>query len=63
MHKDTYSELKKANHITVFFKVEYLEKELWDKINILHEDKNKILLRVDTIVFGERDQPCPDYPK
>ena len=43
--------------------MEHLEKELWDKINILHEDENKIFLRVDTIVFGERDQPCPNYPK
>ena len=34
-----------------------------DEVYILHADKHRNLLQVDTIILGEYNHACPKYPK
>ena len=43
--------------------MEHLKKEVRDQIDFLYVDKNQSFLQGDTILFSERAQTCPSYPK
>ena len=50
---------------TRFFKMQYRKKELKDEVYFLHADKQRSLLRSDTIILGECNwfliSNCPDF--
>ena len=60
---ELWARVLSADQGAAFFKMQYLKKELNDKIYFWHSDKHRSLLQVDTIVLGLYNQARPKFPK
>ena len=43
--------------------LQYLQKDVGDKVVFLHADKHKSFLKIDTMIFDGEDQTFPKFQK
>ena len=43
--------------------LQYLKKEVRDKVDFLHADKHESFLQIDTMIFDGDGQAFPKFPK
>ena len=48
---------------SVLFFLQYLKKEVRDKVDFVHADKHESFLQIDTMIFDGDDQAFPKFPK
>ena len=46
-----------------FIPLQYVKKEVSDKVDYLHADKHESFLQIDTIIFDGDGQAFPKFPK
>ena len=48
---------------SLFISLQYLKKEVRDKVDFLHADKHESFLQIDTMIFDGDGQAFPKFPK
>ena len=54
-----HGQITQNNRFAVF--LEYLKKEVSDKVDLLHEDKHEILLQIDIMIFNGDGQTLAKF--
>ena len=56
-----HAQITKNNKFAI--SLQYLKKELRDKVDFLHVDKHESFLQIDTMFFNGDGQGYPKFPK
>ena len=56
-----YAQITQNNKFAI--SLQYLKKEVRDKVDFLHADKHESFLQIDTMIFDGDGQAFPKFPK